>query len=155
MQRNQKVSQEGFTLIELMIVIAIIGILAAIAVPQYAQYTRRAAFAEIIQAASPMKVAIETCVQSNGATNLCFQSVTTPTFPNQPVSSMLIKSAMSNKVKTVELVSTSRPEIKVTPNNYSGILETDTFLLIGHLNTAADAIEKWEEAGTCKDQGYC
>ena len=57
--------QEGFTLIELMIVIAIIGILAAVAVPQYGNYTKRPKFAELIAAISPIKLASSTCVQTD------------------------------------------------------------------------------------------
>jgi type IV pilus assembly protein PilA len=68
----QRTAQHGFTLIELMIVVAIIGILAAIAIPQYTQYTRKAKFTEIVNAAAPLKTAVELCVQdqSNGATTV-------------------------------------------------------------------------------------
>lgn len=57
--------QAGFTLIELMIVIAIIGILAAVAVPQYGTYTKRAKFAELVASVSPIKLAFSSCVQTN------------------------------------------------------------------------------------------
>ena len=50
--------ENGFTLIELMIVIAIIGILAAVAVPQYGQYTKRAKFSEVISATAPIKLSL-------------------------------------------------------------------------------------------------
>jgi len=53
--------QSGFTLIELMIVVAIIGILAAVAIPAYSQYTKKAKFTEVTQATQAIKTAVEVC----------------------------------------------------------------------------------------------
>ena len=62
--------QKGFTLIELMIVVAIIGILAAIALPAYQDYTRKARVSEVVLAASSARTCVTEIVQSAGATNL-------------------------------------------------------------------------------------
>ena len=61
MQTNPHI--EGFSLIELMIVIAIISILAMIAIPSYQHYTQRARFAEVINAAQVFKTAVSLALQ--------------------------------------------------------------------------------------------
>ena len=55
----------GFTLIEILIVVAIIGILTTIALPVYQNYSNRAAFSELILAATPRKTAVELAVQTH------------------------------------------------------------------------------------------
>jgi len=72
--------QQGFTLIELMIVVAIIGILAAIALPAYQDYTRRAQASEIILAASSARTCVSEAAQVGEDPDDCDDTFTATNF---------------------------------------------------------------------------
>lgn len=64
-------AQQGFTLIELMIVVAIIGILAAVALPAYQNYTKKAKFTEVVLSTNAIKTAVAICGQDLGTVTGC------------------------------------------------------------------------------------
>jgi type IV pilus assembly protein PilA len=68
---NQIKNAKGFTLIELMIVVAIIGILAAIALPAYQDYTKKAKFSEVVTYVGAARSAVELCFQTEADLTVC------------------------------------------------------------------------------------
>lgn len=81
MKRSMQKVQQGFTLIELMIVVAIIGILAAVALPAYQDYTTRAKVSEVILMAAPAKLAVSETTSSIGGLASVTASNSGYTFP--------------------------------------------------------------------------
>jgi len=83
MQRKQirRQIQKGFTLIELMIVVAIIGILAAVALPAYQDYTTRAKVSEVVIMTAPAKLAVSETSSSLGGLALVTAANSGYTFP--------------------------------------------------------------------------
>lgn len=72
-----KKAQQGFTLIELMIVVAIIGILAAIAIPAYQDYIARAQMSEAIELAAGLKTPVEEVFGSTGSPDVNLSDIRT------------------------------------------------------------------------------
>ena len=147
--------QKGFTLIELMIVIAIIGILAAVAVPQYSQYTNRAKFSEVKIAVSPIKSAVEDCFQRNNGNAACGASGTA--VRGQVNAAMLDRAARASLVASVGIGGGASPVITATATTAEGMqAKTYTLTAIASGTAGSDRyITDWQEAGTGCNEGWC
>lgn len=145
-----KQAQKGFTLIELMIVIAIIGILAAVAVPQYQTYTKRAKFSEVVLATTEFKTPAEIAVQTGAATaktdlnsgKLGIPEKVSSSGTNKPVGQHVTSVDMANGVITAvgaSTVDSAKYVINATITN-------------GGISWAMDLTDT---VSTCLKSGYC
>jgi type IV pilus assembly protein PilA len=125
----------GFTIIELLIVIAIIGILVSIALPSYKHYTERARFSEVMMAAAPYKTAVSLGLQEGipmGELNSGENGV-----PKPP----------EGESKNLKSIVVEGGVITATASDYAGGY---TYVL-----TPDQYGSYWAVSGTCVDAGLC
>jgi len=137
--------QQGFTLIELMIVVAIIGILAAVALPAYQNYSNRAAFSELILAVTPRKTAVELAIQTRSPANLAALAPATLGIPADVAAADGVHGAAVN---AGVITMTWRPTQGGTAEPMAGVTYTLT------PNGVTPPVQ-WTEGGTCLTNGLC
>lgn len=130
----QKKIYTGFSLIELMIVVAIIGILTVIAVPSYKNYTERARFTEVIAATEPFKTAIALAIQQGATLNEITNNVYGIPPEPSPTKNMASIKVFNGIITATSTSIAGQATLILTPNQEGTI---------------------WSISGTCLNAGLC
>ena len=133
--------QSGFSIVELMSVIAIIAILVAGGVPTYQHLIRKARYSELINAAAPYKAAVELCYQTTGELTDCDNG-------KQSIPAAITTGRLDGLVDSLTV---TNGRITVTPKKEYGLNKQDTFELKPSIRNHQ---LNWQRAGGAVTAGY-
>lgn len=125
-----------------MIVIAIIGILIAIALPSYQNYTQRAHYSELVQAAAPYQLGVQACYQTTEALSNCTEG-------ENSVPDAMTSTPDNSLIQTIEVK--EKGIITITPKEKYGFLKSDQYILTP---TITNDILSWIKSGDAIAKGY-
>lgn len=133
-------SLNGFTLLEVMLVIAIIGILATTAMPMYGNYTKRAKYSEVVAATTARKTAVSLCINENAGIDQC---------DGNPPNGMIPPDITSPGYGSVDSISTLNGTITAT-----GSAEVDNLDYVLSPVLTGNKIT-WTVSGSCLAKKFC
>ncbi len=126
---------------ELMITVVIMGILAAMAIPSYLNYTKKAHFSELMAATGPVTIGVGICYGDLGTLTGCTNG------------SHNVPADITAPIGAVASLTTRDGVITVTPVAQNGLLATDTLILTP--TAAANGTLTWVKGGGCVTAGLC
>jgi len=129
----------GFTLMELMITVAIVGIIAAIAIPSYLDYTRKAYFSEVVRATGPYAVGVAECYHTLGTLTGCNAGTNG------------IAAAITTATAGIATLAVANGVITVTPVAANGLVAGDTYVMSP---SVSNNIITWATSGGGVTKGY-
>ena len=141
MLQQKKLNPFGFTLIEMLITIAIITILMSIAMPSFSRYLKRAHYTEIVNAVAPFKLGVSECFQVNGSLDQCNPG-------NEGVPKDISKTSKSSLIQSIHTVNGT---ITITPKANNGFSSDDTYILTP--SNEQDSLT-WKRSGGGVERGY-
>lgn len=130
--------QQGFTLLELMITVAIIAIIAAIAIPSYLDYTKKTHYSELIRATAPYKLGVVQCFNTTGSFDNCNSGIVA----NQGIPPSIL--ATPNPNSAIHKITVVKGVIIAEPNPVSGIKADEAYILTPK---AINGLVSWEASG--------